>query len=241
MRGLSTAIAIVCGLFGLATLVTSERAQAQLHLPPARAPCSILSGGPCHPTFCSAFQRGPCFPQYQPALGEELRLTIESKDDDDAPPGNSNPPVPGHPPPATITFEGVLYGTVTVKSAGDQTGSTGQERANEHTLDSIAAMYGALRGCWVPPPKAKARHGMEYTILFAFKRDGDVVAPPRVTYASHDAPAAVRDVYRDAVDAALTRCTPLHFTDSMGGAIAGHPIALRFIDNRTVDQPNSPR
>jgi len=31
----------------------------------------------------------------------------------------------------------------------------------------------ALRACWVPPPKDKARHGMQYTIRFAFKRDGE--------------------------------------------------------------------
>ena len=94
-------------------------------------------------------------------------------------------------------------------------------------------MYAALRACWVPPPKDEARHGMQYTIRFAFKRDGEIMAPPRVTYASHDAPADVRDVYRDAVNAALTRCTPLHFSNGMGGAVAGRPIAIRFVDNRT--------
>ncbi len=50
-------------------------------------------------------------------------------------------------------------------------------------------MFAALRECWVPPPKDEARHGMEYTIRFAFKRDGEVVAPPRMTYVSHEAPA----------------------------------------------------
>ena len=64
-------------------------------------------------------------------------------------------------------------------------------------------MYAALRACWMPPPKDLARHGMEYTVRFAFKRDGEIVAPPRVTYSSHDAPAEVRDIYRDAVNAAL--------------------------------------
>jgi hypothetical protein len=104
----------------------------------------------------------------------------------------------------------------------------------EKPLDSIGAMYAALRACWVPPPKDSARHGMEYTIRFAFKRDGEIIAPPRVTYASHDAPEEVRDVYRDAVNATLTRCTPLHFTDGMAGAVAGRPIAIRFVDDRTV-------
>jgi hypothetical protein len=101
-------------------------------------------------------------------------------------------------------------------------------------------MYAALRTCWVPPPKDSALHGMEYTIRFAFKRDGEIIAPPRVTYASHDAPVDVRDVYRDAVNAALARCTPLHFSDGMGEAVAGRPIAIRFVSaarkNRCSDE-----
>jgi hypothetical protein len=40
--------------------------------------------------------------------------------------------------------------------------------ADEHPLDSIREMFAALRSCWVPPPKEEARHGMEYTIRFAF-------------------------------------------------------------------------
>ena len=62
-----------------------------------------------------------------------------------------------------------------------------------------------------------------------------MIAPPRRTYSSQDAPAAVRDVYRGAVDAALKRCTPLHFSTGMAGAVAGRPIAIRFVDDRTID------
>jgi len=145
-----------------------------------------------------------------PPIGEDLRLTIVSSDDND--PNNAG------------------------AAKSDQAGG---ESADDHPLDSISAMFAALRACWVPPPKDVARHGMEYTIRFAFKRDGDIVAPPRVTYASHDAPGDVRDVYRDAVNAALKRCTPLHFSDGMGGAVAGRPIAIRFVDNRTVDKAKS--
>ena len=35
------------------------------------------------------------------------------------------------------------------------------------SVNKWAAMSG------VPPPKDKARHGMQYTIQFAFKRDGE--------------------------------------------------------------------
>jgi hypothetical protein len=181
--------------------------------------CSVLSGKPCHPSFCGVFHRGPCLPYYLPPIGEDLRLTIVSTDD--APAG-----------------EDAGKNAGMANSGGDQAGGE-NDTADDHSLDSIGAMFAALRACWVPPPKDEARPGMEYTIRFAFKRDGEIVAPPRVTYASHDAPADVRDVYRDAVNAALKRCTPLHFSAGMGGAVAGRPIAIRFVDNRTGDKAKS--
>jgi hypothetical protein len=69
----------------------------------------------------------------------------------------------------------------------------------EHALDSIRDMFAALRACRVPPLKDEARHGMEYTIRFALKRDGTMIAAPRMTYSSHEVSAATRDVYRDAI------------------------------------------
>jgi hypothetical protein len=209
---LRDATAVVLSVIGLASPGMTQVAVAQT----PQSQCSVLSGRPCHPSFCGVFHGGPCMPYYLPPIGEDLRLTIVSADD---PTGNT-----------------------AGAAKGDQAGSdneTANGRADEHPLDSISAMFAALRACWVPPPKDEARHGMEYAIRFAFKRDGEIVAPPRVTYASHDAPADVRDVYRDAVAAALKRCTPLHFSDGMGGAVAGRPIAVRFVDNRTVDNAKS--
>lgn len=184
----------------LAACFVAAGAFAQLRLPPAQAPCSVLSGHPCHPAFCGVFHRGPCFPEYPLPFGETLQLTIVSTD------ANS--------------------------SSNMATGTT----APDQSIETIEAMFDALRACWVPPPKDKARHGMQYTVRFAFKRDGELIAPPRRTYSSHDAPANVRELYGKAVDAALARCTPLHFSKAMGEAIAGRPIAVRVIDDRTIDE-----
>ena len=204
--------AVVFSVIGLAAAGMTSVALAQT----PQSQCSVLSGRPCHPSFCGVFHRGPCMPYYLPPLGEDLRLTIVSSDDTDRADNNA----------------------AKNDQAGDQSGGE-NATADEQPLDSISAMFAALRACWVPPPKDEARHGMEYTIRFAFKRDGEIVAPPRVTYASHDAPTDVRDIYRDAVNAALKRCTPLHFSDGMGGAVAGRPIAIRFVDNRTIDDNKS--
>ena len=155
--------------------------------------------------FCSVFHLGPCFPQYLPPIGQDLRLTIVSADDNES----ANSP------------------SADVNKSSDET-------ADEKPLDSIREMYAALRACWTPPPKDEARHGMEYTIRFAFKRDGQIAAPPRRTYSTHEATDEVRNTYRDAVDAAMKHCTPLHFSKSMAGAVAGRPIAIRFVDERTL-------
>ena len=105
---------------------------------------------------------------------------------------------------------------------------------SEHKLDTICAMFDALRACWVPPTKDEALAGMQMSVRFAFKRSGEIIATPRVTYATPGVPPETRDVYRSAIAAALERCTPLHFTDGMAGAIAGKPIAIRFVDNRDL-------
>jgi hypothetical protein len=158
-------------------------------------------------SFCSTFDLGPCFPQFLPPIGQDLRLTIISTDDNDQ---------------------------QTTPGAADQNADKAENPADKKPLNSISEMYAALRACWTPPPKDEGRHGMQYTIRFAFKRDGAIVAPPRRTYSSREAPDNVRDTYRDAVDAALKRCTPLHFSAGMGGAVAGRPFAIRFVDERTL-------
>jgi hypothetical protein len=209
----NNAATIALGLFGLAASGMTGGAVAQTPM----SQCSVLSGRPCHPSFCGVFHRGPCMPYNLPPIGQDLRLTVVSTDNNE-------------------------HGTLPdgdADKAGGEPVSDGTPAKEDRGLDSIRAMFAALRACWVPPPKDEARHGMEYTVRFAFKRDGEMVAPPRVTYASHDAPAQVRDAYRDAVDAALARCTPLHFTDGMGGAVAGRPIAIRYVDNRTIESQKS--
>jgi len=215
MGAAGNVIAVVGTAIGVAGLSATSEASALNHVPPARAPCSVLSGHSCHPLFCGVFHHGPCLPSDEPTLPETLRLTIVSTDEND--PANKN------------------LGDVGKIGADASKNNVGSPAA-DHALDSIKDMFAALRDCWVPPPKDAARHGMEYTIRFAFKRDGEMIAPPRMTYSSHDAPAKMRDTYRDAIDAALKRCTPLHFSAGMGEAIAGRPIAVRFVDDRMIDK-----
>jgi hypothetical protein len=169
---------------------------------PAQAACSVFDRHPCHPTFCGVFHRGPCLPETEYPIGQDLRLTIETPADANAP-----------------------------KPAADHDGGGD---ASDHKLDSIAQLFAALRACWVPPDESEARTGMQMSVRLSFKRTGEIIGAPRVTYTTPDAPRETRDAYHDAINAALARCAPLPFSKGMGGAVAGRPIAIRFVDNRQL-------
>ena len=74
------------------------------------------------------------------------------------------------------------------------------------------------------------------SVRFSFKRSGDMIGPPRLTFATAGAPADVRDTYLKAINASLDACMPLKFTGGLGGALAGRPIAIRYVDNRDLDK-----
>jgi hypothetical protein len=105
-------------------------------------------------------------------------------------------------------------------------------RRPDHDLDTIGDLFAALRSCWSPPPSDISRPGMQMSVRFSFKRSGEIIAMPRVTYATAGAPADTRATYLKAINASLQACQPLKFTDGLGGALAGRPIAIRYVDNR---------
>jgi hypothetical protein len=186
---------------GLVAMIVASAATPLLPPSPAGAVCSVFDRHPCAPTVCSVFRRGPCIPEIDYPIGQDLRLTIETRS-------------PGEP------------------VAGDGAGD--RSDPNDRELDTIRAMFDALRACWVPPQQEQARAGMQMSVRFALKRSGEIIATPRVTYVSPDAPPETRETYHNAITAALERCTPLHLTEGLGGAVAGRPIAVRFVDNRKL-------
>src|SRR3954463_6577465 len=107
-------------------------------------------------------------------------------------------------------------------------------RKPDHDLDNIGDLFAALRSCWSPPPEDSAREGMQMSIRFSFKRSGEIIAAPRLTYATAGVPQDTRATYLKAINASLNSCMPLKFTDGLGGALAGRPIAIRYVDNRAL-------
>ncbi|MBR1190762.1 hypothetical protein [Bradyrhizobium sp. AUGA SZCCT0160] len=107
-------------------------------------------------------------------------------------------------------------------------------RKPDHDLDSIGDLFAALRSCWTPPPADSAREGMQMSVRFSFKRSGEFIAAPRLTFATAGVPADTRAIYLKAINASLDACKPLKFTGELGGALAGRPIAIRYVDNRDL-------
>jgi hypothetical protein len=124
---------------------------------------------------------------------------------------------------------------LTVESAPSQDEAAKYQKPN-HDLDNIGDLFAALRSCWTPPSADTAKQGMQMTVRFSFKRTGDMIGPPRVTYATAGVSPDIRDTYFKAINASLDACVPLKFTGDLGGALAGRPIAIRYVDNRELDK-----
>lgn len=114
-------------------------------------------------------------------------------------------------------------------------------RKPDHDLNTIGDLFAALRSCWSPPPVDAAREGMQMTVRFSFKRSGEMIGAPRLTFATKGVSADTRATYLNAINASLKACLPLKFSDGLGGALAGRPIMIRYVDNRefakTADKP----
>ena len=122
---------------------------------------------------------------------------------------------------------------LTIESAPPQDQAAKYQKP-DHDLDTIGDLFAALRSCWTPPPAESARAGMQMSVLFSFKRSGEIIAAPRLTFSTSGVPADTRSLYLKAITASLEACVPLKFTGGLGGALAGRPIAIRYVDNRDL-------
>ena len=106
-------------------------------------------------------------------------------------------------------------------------------RAEPERLDTIRDVVVRLHRCWKPPPLSRA-NPIDITVVVSFNREGVILGHPRITYESEQASDNDRLQYRIAVMETLQRCTPLPFTEALGGAVAGRPFAIPF---RTRKRP----
>lgn len=124
---------------------------------------------------------------------------------------------------------------LTIQSVPPQDQAAKYQKPN-HDLDTIGDLFAVLRSCWSPPPSDVARAGMQMSVRFSFKRSGEMIATPFVTFATAGVPTETRADYLKAINASLAACMPLKFTAGLGGALAGRPIAIRYVDNRDLEK-----
>ena len=103
--------------------------------------------------------------------------------------------------------------------------------APDHDLNTIVDLMAKLRTCWTPPNEGK-RAGMQISVRMSFKRSGEILGQPQLTFSTPDVSADTRATYLAAINASLKECLPLKFSPGLGNAIAGRPIMIRYIDNR---------
>ncbi|MGY3482746.1 hypothetical protein ACVW1C_000629 [Bradyrhizobium sp. USDA 4011] len=162
-------------------------------------------------TPCSVLDEGPCIPSYCSVL-------------------NHGPCFPEMDYPYG---ENLQLTILTVPPEGQAE----KYRKPDHDLDTIGDLFAALRSCWAPPPADDAREGMQMSVRFSFKRTGEMIGTPRLTFATRGIPADTRTTYLNAINASLGACLPLKFTGGLGGALAGRPIMIRYVDNRELAKP----
>jgi hypothetical protein len=104
-------------------------------------------------------------------------------------------------------------------------------------VDNIDELFARIRQCWQPPKLPEGHPGMQITVLFMLTRTGQIFGKPKITFESPEATETESVLYRTAVMETLQRCTPMPFTDGMGGAAAGKPIRFRFDDRRNLPKP----
>ena len=125
---------------------------------------------------------------------------------------------------------------LTVREPAAVAGAADEYRKPDHALNTLDDLYARLRSCWSPPLAANAVEGLQMTVLFSFEAAGRTIAAPRVTYATPGAPKSTVEAYLKSVTASLQGCKPLKLTPALGDAIAGRPIMIRYVDNRTSEK-----
>ena len=113
--------------------------------------------------------------------------------------------------------------------------------AEAQQVNNIREAFQRFLSCWKPPPASQAHPGIDITVIVSFTRAGEILGRPKVTYESEQADDNDRLQYRIAVMEALQRCTPMPFSESMAGAVAGRPFAIPFHNRKPSPQPTEKR
>jgi hypothetical protein len=130
-------------------------------------------------------------------------------------------------PLSTALLLTALAAASPVRGQGQPPASGPGGQVNTPKVDTLKEVFAKLFSCWKPPTVSEA-NPMDITVIVSFNRSGVIMGRPRITYESPTATDSDRLAYRLAVMAALQRCSPMPFTETMAAAVAGHPFAVQF-------------
>ena len=107
-------------------------------------------------------------------------------------------------------------------------------------IDNLQGFMAALAECWEPPPVDSGRGPVDLTFQVSFKRSGELFGKPRIVNFARPVSDEERQRYYTSVAEAINRCSPMPFTDSMGGAVAGRTFRVNFLDRRNTRKAEAP-
>ena len=111
------------------------------------------------------------------------------------------------------------------------TASVAQQPPAGPPVNTLREMGVALWSCWSPP---SGTQNFQVTVTFSFKRSGEVLGKPRITYSTFNGDVEEQKRIMGLVLSSLEACTPVNITPELGGAIAGQIFTMTFSSPSTV-------
>jgi hypothetical protein len=91
--------------------------------------------------------------------------------------------------------------------------------------NTLIEMWSHFRFCL---RSAHLDKGVDLTLRFSLKRDGSLNGKPMVSYFNMPDDTEAERRNADAVAQAIDHCLPVSISDTLGNAIAGRPMWIRF-------------
>ena len=102
-------------------------------------------------------------------------------------------------------------------------------RAEPRMLETLQSVGNYLSRCMEEHGLDHGSAGRDVTLRMSLRRDGYLVGPPKITYLRTIPSEEERNHFVQSLLLALKACLPVPITPSLGGAIAGNPLAIRFL------------
>ncbi len=109
--------------------------------------------------------------------------------------------------------------------------------ARAQTIDDLGSVAPVLDLCVTRALRGQAfTPRRDATVRLAFRRDGSIIGRPAVSYSLPRRGEPEQERFIGAILSAIEGCTPLPFSNGLGGAIAGKIFVFRYTLTDAKDQ-----